>query len=198
MDSIGTVMDYQSIISSAIKDSIETKKRLLCNSHTSIIETVADRIKTSLYQGGKVLLCGNGGSAADSQHIAAEFVSRFLFDRPAMAAIALTTDTSALTAIGNDYGFEKLFERQVQALGANGDIFIGISTSGNSVNIRNAAIAASEKGMITIGLAGEGGEIWQHFDHVIRAPSEITARVQECHILFGHILCELVEQELWK
>lgn len=191
-------MSNQKHIEHLIKESIQIKKKLLNCDTTAVIEHSAEKIIAAMKLGKKVLLCGNGGSAADSQHIAAEFVSRFNFDRPALPAIALTTDSSALTAIGNDYGFERLFERQVQALGASGDVFIGISTSGNSVNIENAAIAATEKGMTTIGLGGDGGQIWQHFNYVLRAPSNITARIQECHILFGHILCELVETELWK
>lgn len=190
-------MSEQDIIRNSILASIETKQNLLNSQVPTVIEKVANCIERSIRSGGKVLLCGNGGSAADSQHIAAEFVSRFMFDRPAMAAIALTTDTSALTAIGNDYGFEKLFERQVEALGSNCDVFIGISTSGNSANVLRAAVAAKAKGMKTVGFAGQGGKIWNEFDYVLRSPSEVTARIQECHILFGHVLCELVERKIW-
>lgn len=184
-------------IKKAIIDSIEVKKLLLADKNISDILHIASIIYTSLNSDKKILLAGNGGSAADSQHIAAEFISRFMFDRPAMAAIALTTDTSALTAIGNDYGFINLFSRQIEAIGNSGDVFIGISTSGNSDNIQRAAKVAKKLGLITIGLAGNGGSIWSDFDYVIRAPSTITARIQECHILIGHIICELVEAKKW-
>lgn len=150
-------------------------------------------------QGGKILLAGNGGSAADAQHIAGELVSRFAFDRPGLPAIALTTDTSILTAIGNDYGYEKLFARQIQALGQSGDIFIGYSTSGESPNILLALEEARAKGMIRIGFTGNrGGPIKNLCDHLLEIPSPDTPKIQEGHLVLGHILCGLVENDIFK
>lgn len=181
-----------------ISASIETKQALL--SSTLINESIVQAAKTCLcaYQKGhKILIAGNGGSAADAQHIAAEFVSRFEFDRPGLPALALTTDTSILTAIGNDYGFERLFSRQIEANGTPGDIFIGISTSGNSPNILSALTSAKERGLITIGLAGAAGKIQSACDICISVPSSHTPRIQESHILIGHIICAYVEKELF-
>lgn len=149
--------------------------------------------------GGKILLAGNGGSAADAQHIAGEFVSRFAFDRPGLPAIALTTDTSILTAIGNDYGFEKLFARQVQAHGQKGDVFIGYTTSGKSPNILLALQEARSRGLVTIGFTGSrGGPMGELCDHLLKVPSADTPRIQEGHALLGHILCGLVETAIFK
>jgi D-sedoheptulose 7-phosphate isomerase len=148
--------------------------------------------------GNKTLIAGNGGSAADAQHIAGEFVSRFYFDRPGLASIALTTDTSIITAIGNDYGYEKLFSRQLQANGVKGDMFIGISTSGNSANVIEALKECKEKGIITVGLTGEkGGKMAEMCDYCIKIPSNETPRVQESHILIGHIICAVVEEAIF-
>ena len=159
-----------------------------------LILTAADLCKTAILHGRKILLAGNGGSAADAQHIAAEFVGRFVKERRALAAIALTTDTSALTAIANDYGFESIFSRQIEALGRENDVFIAISTSGNSPNIVRAVQAATEKGMKIIILSGKNGGILRGQGHVhIIVPSDITARIQEMHILIGHIICEAVD-----
>lgn len=144
--------------------------------------------------GGKILIAGNGGSAADSQHIAGELVSRFYFNRPALPAIALTTDTSILTAIGNDYGFEYVFSRQIDGLGNEGDVFIGISTSGNSPNILKALETCKFKNITTIGLTGEtGGKMIELCDYCINVPSAETPRIQESHILIAHIICSLIE-----
>lgn len=152
-----------------------------------------------LQGGGKILLAGNGGSAADAQHIAGEFVSRFMFDRPGVAAIALTTDTSILTAIGNDYGYEKLFERQVQALGRKGDVFIGYSTSGNSPNIVRALHEARRLELVTVGLTGNrGGAMNALSDILLEVPSASTPKIQEGHLVMGHIICGLVENALFK
>jgi D-sedoheptulose 7-phosphate isomerase len=152
-----------------------------------------------LKHGGKILLAGNGGSAADAQHIAGEFVSRFAFDRPGLPAIALTTDTSILTAIGNDYGYEKLFSRQVQALGNKGDVLIGYSTSGKSPNILNAFREARAKGLICVGLTGNrGGPMLELCDYLLEVPSAETPKIQEGHLVLGHILCGLVENALFK
>jgi D-sedoheptulose 7-phosphate isomerase len=152
---------------------------------------------SALAAGGKVMLCGNGGSAADSQHMAAELVGRFVKERRALAAVALTTDTSALTSIGNDYGFEDVFARQVAGLGRAGDCLIAISTSGNSRNVIRAAQAARSLGIHTIGLLGrDGGELARHCDVPIVVPSTTTARIQEAHIFIGHTLCAMVEEAL--
>src|SRR5260221_13611248 len=162
------------------------------------VETVAQLCVTSLRGGSKILLAGNGGSAADAQHLAAEFVSRFYFDRPGLAAIALTTDTSALTAIGNDYGFERLFSRQVDALGRAGDVFVGISTSGNSPNVLAALVECRAKGVATVGLTGQSrGQMAALCDHWLRMPSGETPKIQEGHIIVGHIICGLVEREMF-
>lgn len=146
----------------------------------------------------KLLIAGNGGSAADAQHFAGELVSRFYFDRPAIAAIALTTDTSVLTAIGNDYGFEKVFSRQIEALGKKGDVFIAISTSGNSLNVLKALEQARLQGLTTIGLTGRSGGLMKPLcDICICVPSESTPRIQECHLVLEHALCACIEEELF-
>jgi D-sedoheptulose 7-phosphate isomerase len=159
---------------------------------------IAERIAGSLKNGGKVLLAGNGGSAADAQHIAAEFVGRFINDRAPLPAIALTTDTSAITAIGNDYGFEQVFERQLRAIGRTGDVFVGISTSGRSPNILAALKAARELGIATVGFT-RGTQTPMHAlcDHVLAAPAEETALIQQLHITAAHAICHLVERELF-
>jgi D-sedoheptulose 7-phosphate isomerase len=154
-------------------------------------------LERSLRCGGKLLLFGNGGSAADAQHIAAELVIRYKSDRPAIAAIALTTDSSALTACGNDFGFEALFERQIEALGRKGDVAIGISTSGKSQNVLRGLRQARKMELQTVGLAGgTGGEMTAVCDAVIAIPSSTTARIQEMHITIGHVLCKALEQRL--
>jgi len=152
----------------------------------------------SLKSGGKILLAGNGGSAADAQHIAGELVSRFAFDRPGLAAVALTTDTSILTAVGNDYGYELLFSRQIQALGRKGDVFVAYSTSGKSPNILKALQAAKEVGLVTIGLTGNrNGPMNAMCDHVLSMPSADTPKIQEGHLIMGHILCGAIELALF-
>ena len=151
----------------------------------------------TLLAGGKILFCGNGGSAADCQHLAAELTGRFIKDRRPLAAIALTTDTSALTSIANDYSYDDVFSRQVIALGRSGDLLVGISTSGNSKNIIRAVEEADAIGMTSVGLLGrDGGRLRVICNHAIVVPSEVTARIQECHILIGHTLCGLIEQQL--
>lgn len=160
------------------------------------IERIGTVIKEALAKGNKVLFCGNGGSAADSQHLAAEFVGRFQKERQGLPAIALTVDTSILTAVGNDYGFDKVFARQVEALGNAGDVLIGISTSGNSGNVVQAVELAKSKGLYCVGMtAAGGGMMAQLCDECIAVPAKVTARAQEMHILIGHILCELVDGE---
>ena len=162
------------------------------------VVTIAERIGASLKSGGKVLLAGNGGSAADAQHIAAEFVGRFVDDRKPLAAIALTTDTSALTSIGNDYGFEKVFERQVRALGRKGDVFIGISTSGRSPNLISALQAARELGLTTVGFTRDAQTPMHELcDLTLAVPAEETALIQQIHITAAHAICHLVEREMF-
>jgi D-sedoheptulose 7-phosphate isomerase len=163
------------------------------------VEAAAEACIHAMKSGNKVLLAGNGGSAADAQHIAGEFVSRFAFDRPGLPAIALTTDTSIMTAIGNDYGYEKLFARQVQAHAQKGDVFIAYSTSGKSPNVVAALQEAKNRGVICIGMTGNrGGPMKELCDHYLDVPSAETPKVQEGHAVLGHILCGLVERALFK
>jgi D-sedoheptulose 7-phosphate isomerase len=165
----------------------------------SSVQSAADACISCLQQDGKILLAGNGGSAADAQHIAGELVSRFAFDRPGLPAISLTTDTSILTAIGNDYGYETLFARQIQAHGKKGDVFIGFSTSGKSANILRAFEEARSLCLVCIGLTGDsGGPMRDLCDHLIEIPSGDTQKIQEGHAVLGHILCGLVESALFK
>lgn len=165
----------------------------------ALIRQVALIIVEVYTRGNKVLLAGNGGSAADAQHLAGELVNRLYFDRPGLPAIALTTDTSVMTAIGNDSSFEMIFARQIQAIGAKGDLFIGISTSGNSANIVNALHECKKKGLITVGLTGQcPNRITEIADYCIQVPASETPRVQECHILIGHIICAIVEQAIFR
>jgi len=162
------------------------------------LEKVAEVCVKSLKGKGKILLAGNGGSAADAQHIAGELVSRFAFDRPGLAAVALTTDTSILTAIGNDYGYEKLFARQIQALGNSQDVFIGYSTSGKSPNILKAFEEAKLNGLICVGLTGnKGGPMHDLCDFVLAVPSMDTPKIQEGHLILGHTLCGLIENQIF-
>ena len=181
-----------------ITASIQVKQALLADeSLLRRLLAVADAMTATLRQGGRVLLAGNGGSAADAQHLAAELVSRFEFDRPGLPALSLSTDTSMLTAIGNDYGYEQLFRRQLQAQGRPGDLFIGITTSGRSPNVLAALQACAGLGITAVALCGQGGALDHLANHVLRVPSSHTARIQECHILIGHLLCAHVEQALF-
>lgn len=192
-------MDTLEIIKAQIEQSVETKKAIYSNAELiGQIDAAAEKVTQAYRKGNKTLLAGNGGSAADAQHLAGEFVSRFYFDRPGMPSVALTTDTSILTAIGNDYGYDKLFERQVQAQGVSGDVFIGISTSGNSENILKALAVCKKKGIFSIGLTGQsGGKMKELCDICISVPSVETPRIQEAHILIGHIICCIVEMNLF-
>lgn len=161
-------------------------------------QEIRDVCVTALQRKNKILLAGNGGSAADAQHFAGELVSRFNFDRPALAAIALTTDSSILTAVGNDYGFEDVFSRQVEALGFSGDVFIAISTSGTSENILNGVARANENKLFTIGLTGEtGGDLRGMCDICVCVPSQVTPRIQECHLILEHLLCAGIEEAIF-
>ena len=162
------------------------------------LATVAEACITALRAGRKILFAGNGGSAADAQHLAGELVSRFNYDRPGLAAFALTTDTSVITAIGNDYGYERLFARQVEAVGQPGDVFIALSTSGRSRNILNALDVARQKGLVTVGFTGRsGGAMREVCDHCLCSPSDVTPRIQEGHIAIGHTLCWLIERAIF-
>lgn len=162
------------------------------------VEATASACIQSIRNGGKILLAGNGGSAADAQHIAGELVSRFAFDRPGLASLALTTDTSILTSIGNDYGFDRLFARQVQAHGVKGDVFIGYSTSGTSPNILRAFEEARSKGLVCVGMTGNrGGPMRDLCDHLLEVPSAETPKIQEGHQVLGHILCGLIETAIF-
>ncbi len=179
-----------------IQASIQAKQGLLAQADA--IAAAARAIATALQEGHRVYLFGNGGSAADAQHIAAELSGQFyLKDRAPLPAMALTTNTSALTAIANDYGYDVVFERQLEALGQDGDVAIGISTSGNSQNVIDAMEVARKQGLVTMALTGAGGKLPGLVDHALQVPSEDTPRIQEGHILIGHILCELVEAELF-
>ena len=185
-------------IKATFQASIDTKQALIDDTtRLAVLLEVAKVASSTIKANKKIMLCGNGGSAADSQHIAAEFIGRFEKERKSMAAIALTTDTSALTAIGNDYGYEEVFSRQVEGLGQTGDLLIGISTSGNSKNVVKALKVAKKKGIRTVALVGDkpNGVIQTIADYVLIAPSANTARIQECHILMMHTICQLVESE---
>lgn len=193
-------MDLEKFISDSLIESSDVKIKIEKECKNDIIKIIDVLIK-QFEEGKKLLLCGNGGSAADCQHIAAEFMIRLCHDlsRPAIPAIALTTDTSNLTAGGNDIGYENVFARNVEGLGNNGDILIGISTSGNSPNIIKAFEKAKEKGMVTIGfLGGNGGKIKSLVDYSIIIPSNSTQRIQEGHITIAHIICEAVERGLYQ
>lgn len=191
--------EWQALIENSIRANIELKHKLLEES-IDAISKAAQQLKTTIKKRGKILICGNGGSAADAQHIAAELVVRLktTSNRPAIAAQALTVDPSILTASANDYGFDFVFSRQIEALGNHGDTLIAISTSGNSANVVEAANMAHEKGLYVIGLLGaDGGRLAMLVDLPIFVPAQDTARIQEAHILIGHILCDILESELF-
>lgn len=183
----------------SLQDSIEVKKRILEDTLLiSEIRKVAVSCTNAFSRGGKVLFCGNGGSAADAQHLAAELSGRFYYDRPPLPAEALHTNTSFLTAVSNDYSFEQAYARLVRANGRAGDILVGLSTSGNSPNILRAFETAREMGIVTVGLTGQsGGKMAPLCDFLLKMPSSDTPRIQEAHITIGHIICELVESNLF-
>ena len=188
------------MINQAIQDSIDVKTKLLNDAQLQQnIQTIVDAI-VKAYQSphGKVLFCGNGGSAADAQHLAAELSGRFYYDRPPLHADALHTDTSYLTAVANDYSYYEVYARLIRAKGREGDVLIGLSTSGNSANVINALKTAKERGLFTVAMTGQtGGEMKNHCDVLINIPSKDTPRIQECHALVGHIICQLVESALF-
>ena len=190
-DSKKMIMDY-ALAGATLRENFLT-------THAGSIAAMAKVIAAALAQDGKILFCGNGGSAADAQHLAAEFVNRFLMDRPPLPGIALTTDTSALTAISNDFGFEQVFSKQVRALGRAGDVLLAISTSGTSPNITEALKAARNLGMTTMGLTGKGGgDMPALCDYLLDVPDDSTPLIQEIHITVGHLLCRLVDYYLFE
>jgi D-sedoheptulose 7-phosphate isomerase len=186
------------IIKRIFRESIQIKETFLKDNIDRIVRIV-DVITEALKKGNKVLLFGNGGSAADAQHIAGEFVNRFLIERPPLPAIALTTDTSVLTSIGNDYDFSEVFSKQIRAIGHEGDIAWGFSTSGGSVNVIKALEAAKKMGLVTVGFTGrDGGTVGLISDYHLNVPSNVTPRVQEVHIVVSHAICELVDWRLFQ
>jgi D-sedoheptulose 7-phosphate isomerase len=190
--------EMRSAIERAFQDSIHAKQQFL-KLQLPALEKVIEVIAARLLAGNKVMFFGNGGSAADAQHLAAEFVNRFLLERPPLPAIALTTDTSILTSIGNDYGFVEVFAKQVKALGREGDVAVGLSTSGNSPNVVRAVEVCKNRGIITMALTGgNGGKLGGMVDHhLCVAGTKHTPRVQETHILIGHVICEMVDCKLF-
>ena len=191
--------NFEQRVSDSIKASIATKQLLLnSNEVIAIVAKVSEVLVAAFEKGNKLILFGNGGSAADAQHIAAEFVGRFAFNRPALPALALSVNASCVTAIGNDYGFDLVFSRQLEALGRAGDVAVGISTSGNSPNVLQGLNTAKKMGIHTVAFAGcTGGKMKGAADFCICAPSNETPRIQECHILIGHIISELVEETIF-
>ncbi len=186
----------QHIVRHQLAQSIATMQAVLADAaiHDTLF-AIAERTAAAMHAGGKLLIAGNGGSAADAQHLAAEFVGRLTVNRPALRAIALTVDSSILTAIGNDFGYDDSFSRQIEALGQPGDLFLGISTSGNSRNLLKAMAQAKQQGITTIGLTGEGGgKMAAACDHLIAVPSSVTMNIQESHLALEHIFCMLVER----
>lgn len=188
----------QADIARAFEDSIAVKRQFL-KDHGAALEAVIEVVASRLVAGNKVLFFGNGGSAADAQHLAAEFVNRFMLERPPLPAIALTTDTSILTSIANDYGYVEIFAKQVKALGREGDVAIALSTSGNSPNVLRAVEVCKKKEIVTVGLTGgDGGKLGTMVDHHLCVSStKLTPRIQETHALVGHVLCELVDAKLF-
>jgi D-sedoheptulose 7-phosphate isomerase len=189
---MSTSPDAASIFGKAIAEHLEVVRQV--EAQQALLESIAVAMTATLRAGGKILWCGNGGSAGDSQHLAAEIVGRFRRERRGLASIALTTDTSVLTSVANDYGFEAVFSRQIEALGIPGDLVVGISTSGNSRNVVAALEAARAQGLVTVAFTGEGGgKLAELADHLFAVASRDTARIQEAHILAGHMLCDWVE-----
>jgi D-sedoheptulose 7-phosphate isomerase len=184
------------MILASLQASLETKEKSVL-AHVDTLIAAAEGIDRCLTGGGRLLIFGNGGSAADAQHIAAEFVNRFQKERRPLSALALTTDTSVITSIGNDYHFDQIFQKQVEALGRTDDIAMGMSTSGNSPNVVLAMEKAREMGLVTVGFTGRGGKLASLSDLLFTVSSDVTARIQETHITLAHILCELVEERMF-
>ena len=190
--------EMKSIVERSFVESIEAKRRCLKNNHESLIRA-ATVIVEAFSNESKLMIFGNGGSAADAQHIAAEFVNKFMIERPPLPAMALTTDTSILTSVGNDYNFDDIFSKQIKALGMEGDVAWGISTSGEAANVLAGLRVARNRGLRTIGMTGSGAGKMAEFTQVLlRVDAENTARIQECHITMAHIICELVDYQLFQ
>ncbi len=192
-------MEQQTVIEKNLTASIQLKQTILSDKELlNIITNLADQIVNTYQNKGKVLFAGNGGSAADAQHLAAELSGRYYYDRPPLSSEALHVNTSYLTAVANDYSYEEVYARLIKAVGNRGDILIGLSTSGNSKNVVNALIQAKAQGVITVGFTGQGGgKMKEHCDVLVEIPSKDTPRIQECHMLIGHAVCEIVEQKLF-
>lgn len=192
-------MDKQSIIKSNLQDSLELKKAILSTQATlDTIEKIANSIVECYKNKGKVLFCGNGGSAADAQHLAAELSGRYYYDRPPLSSEALHVNTSYLTAVANDYSYDQVYARLLKAIGNKGDILIGLSTSGNSKNVVEALKVAKDQGVLTVCFTGEGGgKMKKYADLHLEIPSKDTPRIQECHMVVGHTLCQIVEESLF-
>ncbi|NBB19143.1 SIS domain-containing protein [Runella sp. CRIBMP] len=186
-------------IQSIVQASIDTKNRVLADQTLlDTVGSVAEAMTTAFKNGKKVLFCGNGGSAADAQHLAAEFSGRFYYDRPPLYSEALHVNSSYVTAVGNDYSYDVIYSRMIEAMGKEGDVLVGISTSGNSTNVVKALETANKLGMITVGMTGEsGGKMKEVSTFLVNIPSKDTPRIQECHILLGHIMCEIVEANVF-
>lgn len=185
------------IIKKLISDSIDAKKQLLQPEHIDTIEKIAKKMIAALSVGKKLVVCGNGGSAADAEHFVGELVGRLHFDRKPLPAIALTSNAPVITALSNDYGYDELFARQVEAYVHNGDIVVGISTSGNSPNVIKALKKGKDLGAWTVALCGEGGEMKKIADITLSVPSRLNVRIQECHTLAVHIICHLIEEQIF-
>lgn len=194
----GTTADFEKTIRRRIRESARVKLEILRGDHAKTAAAVAQVLVEAFRAGRQAFFFGNGGSAADAQHLAAELVGKYYFDRPPLPALALATNSSCVTAIGNDYGYEHAFSRQLEAHGQAGDVAVGLSTSGNSSNVVAALRAAQKRGMITVGMTGSRiSKMAEVCMHLIRVPSEETPRIQEGHMLIGHVLCEIVESELF-
>tara|TARA_X000000950_G_C13914462_1_gene660309 strand:- start:1623 stop:2210 length:588 start_codon:yes stop_codon:yes gene_type:complete len=193
-------MEEYNLVVKNFKDSVNLKQKILTDENVlNVIVDVSKIMIKTFKNGGKLLFCGNGGSAADAQHLAAEFSGRYYFDRPPLYAEALHVNTSYITAVANDYSYNEVFSRIVNAMGSKNDVLIALSTSGNSYNVINALKMAKSKGLLTVGLTGKGGGKMKSFcDFIIEIPSSNTPRIQECHMLIGHSLCEIVENKLFQ
>ncbi|HVU73993.1 MAG TPA: SIS domain-containing protein [Mycobacteriales bacterium] len=190
-------MTFSERIAQRINDSIATKQELLTSEAAAALPAVVEAVVTCLRGGGTVFFCGNGGSSTDAEHLSAELLGRFYYDRTALPSVNLSSNVAAVTAIGNDYGYDLIFARPLRGLGKKGDVLIGLSTSGNSANVIRAVEVAQELGMTAVGMTGSrGGKLAEIADHALKMPSDDTPRIQECHMLLGHTLCELVEEEL--
>ena len=193
------IEQWEPVVNELVEQHIQSHQQIVAKlaALAPVVARLGEVCANALARGNRIFLCGNGGSASDAQHIAAELVGRFVADRKALPAIALNTDTSALTAIANDYGYEQIFSRQLEGLASHGDVLVAISTSGNSPNVLRAAQSAAELGLEVVGLlGGTGGSLLDHCGDAVVVPSTTTARIQECHILIGHMICDIVETQL--